>query len=58
MYFLFKGSMYHVFLELMDILSTILTPEGRLGMSDVSPRLESQGCHLIPFYCLLSCFSA
>ena len=36
----------------------ISSPEGRLGMSDVSPRLESQGCHLIPLCYLLSCSSA
>ena len=34
------------------------TPEGRPGMSDVSPCLESQGCHLIPVCYLLSCSSA
>ena len=33
-------------------------PEGRPGMSDVSPCLESQGCHLIPLYYLLSCSSS
>ena len=33
-------------------------PEGRLGMSDVSPLSESQGCHLIPLCYLLSCSSA
>ena len=26
------------------------TPEGRLGISDVNPCLESQGCHLIPLF--------
>ena len=33
-------------------------PEGRPGISDVSPCLESQGCHLIPIYRLRSCFAA
>ena len=33
-------------------------PKGRLEMSDVSPCLESRGCHLIPLYYLLSCSSA
>ena len=33
-------------------------PKGRPGMSDVSPCLESQGCHLIPLCYLLSCSSA
>ena len=28
-------------------------PKGGLGMSDVSPCLESQGCHLISLYYLL-----
>ena len=40
---------------------TRVTPEGRPGMSDVSPPppcLESQGCHLIPLCHLLSCSSA
>ena len=37
----------------------VLVPEGRLGMSDISPPcLESQGCCLIPLYYLLSCPSA
>ena len=43
------------------VLTTFIvccSPEGRPGMSDVSPRLESQGCHLIPLCYLLSCSSA
>ena len=30
--------------------SPFLLPEGKPGMSDVSPCLESQGCHLIPLF--------
>ena len=36
----------------------VTTPEGRPGMSDVSPCLVSQGCHLIPLCYRLSCSSA
>ena len=37
---------------------SLFRPEGRLGSSDVSPCLESQGCHLIPSFYLLPCYSA
>ena len=47
---------------LLFVLAVCLfVPEGRQGMSDVSPppfSPESQGCHLIPLYYLLSCSSA
>ena len=33
-------------------------PKGRLGCLMSPPCLESQGCHLIPLYYLLSCTSA
>ena len=36
--------------NIVKLCAMITSPEGRLGMSDVSPSpcLESQGCHLIP----------
>ena len=37
----------------LDVFS--VAPEERPGTSDVSPCLESQGCHLIPLCYLLSC---
>ena len=33
-------------------------PEGRPRVFDVSSCLESPGCHLIPFFNLISCYSA
>ena len=32
--------------------------KGGWGMSDVTPCLGSQGCHLVAISCPLSCFSA
>ena len=44
---------------LLDILYTgNISPKGGWGCLMSPSYLESQGCHLIPLSCLLSCFSA
>ena len=54
-YVLAKGKMTHVVWVLLSIL-LLAGPEGKSGVSDVSPCLESQGWHLIPSFCLLLLF--
>ena len=35
-----------------------IAPNGGQGCLTAFPCPESQGCHLFPLFCLLSCFSA
>ena len=54
-FFFFWGgrSLFSLLLSVMCCFTLLYAPKGRPWMSDVSLCLESQGCHLIPLYCLL-----